>query len=382
VIEPHGGRLVDRTVSADEYARWIEGAENADVTLPLDECQLQDVINLSNGRYSPLKGFMNRDDFLKVVHDRTLEDGTVWPLPIVLTVDTETASNLSPGERVPLENPEDDLVGFLDVEEIYRCNTEETARALFGTTDRDHPGVDSYHELDPFLVGGPVSVFEGLRYNDYDLQPVESRVLFRQQDWDTVVGFQTRNAPHRGHEFIQKCALQQLDGLLIQPKLGNKKIGDYRDDVILRSYEQLIEHYYLEDQVYLSVFPSRMRYAGPREAVFDALIRKNQGCTHFIIGRDHAGVGDYYDPMAAHEIFDEVGDVGIEPMFFEHAFYCDDCDEMTSRRTCPHGDDERVYPSGTKIRSLIENHEMPSEKIMRPEIASFIIERGRPFIEH
>jgi sulfate adenylyltransferase len=242
--------------------------------------------------------------------------------------------------------------------------------------------VANYYGLEDFLVGGPVSVFEGIRYDGHDLQPIETRVLFRQFGWDTVVGFQTRNAPHRGHEYIQKIALEQVDGLLVQPKLGEKKVGDYTDDVILRTYERLIESYYPDDEVCLSVFPSRMRYAGPREAVFDALVRKNQGCTHFIIGRDHAGVGDYYDPVAAHDVFAEIPDIGIEPMLFEHAFYCHRCDGMGSRRTCPHADDERVYPSGSRIRDLLDGGESPSEKMMRPEIASFIVEAGSPFVDN
>ena len=381
MIEPHGGHLVDRTVDRRNYEAWLDDAGDGPV-LSLDDRQFQDVLNLSNGRYSPLEGFMNRDDFLKVVNDMTLEDGTVWPLPVVLPVDAATAADLSPGERVPLESPGGELVGFLDVEEVYKFNTEETARNVFGVDDPDHPGVASYHALEDFLVGGPVSVFEGIRYNGHDLQPIETRVLFRQFGWDTVVGFQTRNAPHRGHEYIQKIALEQVDGLLIQPKLGEKKAGDYTDEVILRTYERLIEDYYPDDEVCLSVFPSRMRYAGPREAVFDALVRKNQGCTHFIIGRDHAGVGDYYDPVAAHDVFSEIPDIGIEPMLFEHAFYCHRCDGMGSRRTCPHADDERVYPSGSRIRGLLDGGESPSEKMMRPEIASFIVEAGSPFVDN
>ena len=381
MIEPHGGHLVDRTVDRRNYEEWLgDAADGASVSL--DERQFQDVLNLSNGRYSPLEGFMNRDDFLKVVNDMTLEDGTVWPLPVVLPVGAETAAELSPGERVPLESPDGEVVGFLDVEEVYKFNTEETARKIFGVDDPDHPGVANYYGLEDFLVGGPVSVFEGIRYNGHDLQPIETRVLFRQFGWDTVVGFQTRNAPHRGHEYIQKIALEQVDGLLVQPKLGEKKAGDYTDDVILRTYERLIESYYPDDEVCLSVFPSRMRYAGPREAVFDALVRKNQGCTHFIIGRDHAGVGDYYDPVAAHDVFAEIPDIGIEPMLFEHAFYCHRCDGMGSRRTCPHADEERVYPSGSRIRGLLDRGESPSEKMMRPEIASFIVEAGAPFVDN
>jgi len=381
MIEPHGGTLVDNVVERDRYDHWLaEDAQNGP-SLSLNEREYQDVLNVATGRFSPLNGFMKRDDFLKCVRDMTLEDGTVWPLPVTLDVDSEVASTLNPGDRVPLEGPNDDTVGFIDVDEVYKFNKTETARHVYGTDDTDHPGVANFLAQDDFLVGGEVCAFDDQRYSDHDLRPPESRVLFKKLGWDTVVGFQTRNAPHRGHEYIQKCALEQVDGILIQPKLGEKKSGDYADHAILGAYETLLEQYYPDDTSVLSVFPSQMRYAGPREAVFDAIVRKNQGCTHFIIGRDHAGVGDYYDGDASHEIFDTIGDIGIEPVLFEHAFYCDRCDGMASRKICPHGDDDRVYPSGTKIRGLIRDGDTPSEKMMRDEIAQYIIDAEQSFVQ-
>jgi len=380
MIEPHGGVLVNRTVPESRLRSRVGDIDSLP-RIQLDERLFQDAMNVANGRYSPLEGFMSRDDFLKVVHDLTLEDGTVWSLPVVIDVDHEVASELEPDEPAALVDPSGEVMGTIAVDEVYKFNKAETAEAIFGTDDTDHPGVAGHLALDDFLVGGKVSVFEGYRYNDHDLQPKESRVLFREYGWERVVGFQTRNAPHRGHEYIQKCALERTDGILIQPKLGEKKSGDYQDSVILDAYERLVEHYYPPHNVALSVFPSRMRYAGPREAVFDAIVRKNQGCTHFIIGRDHAGVGDYYSPEAAHEIFDDIGDIGITPMLFEHAFYCRACDGMCSRKICPHDDDERVYPSGSKIRRLIRNGEIPTDKIMRPEIAEFINESNSTFVE-
>jgi len=378
MIAPHGGSLVDRTVERSAHKNRV-GEITSLPKITLDERLYQDVINISNGRYSPISGFMNHDNFQKVAKDMTLGDGTVWPLPVILDVGSELATKLEPHKRAALVIPDDQIVGTIDVRDIYKVNKRDAAESIFGTSDTDHPGVANFLSTQDFFVGGPISVFEGQRYNDHDLQPVESRVLFKQYDWDTVVGFQTRNAPHRGHEYIQKCALEQTDGLLVQPKLGEKKVGDYTDDVILEAYEELIRHYYPDECVVLSVFPSRMRYAGPREAVFDAIVRKNQGCTHFIIGRDHAGVSDYYEVDAAHQIFDEIANIGIEPMLFEHAFYCRDCDGMCSDRICPH-EDERVYPSGSKVRKLVQNGEKPSEKIMRPEVASFIIETPQPFV--
>lgn len=380
MIEPHGGQLVDRTMSVDAYERRVADIDDLP-TIRLDERLVQDAVNIAVGRYSPLRGFMLQDDFLKVVHDMTLEDGTVWPLPVVHDVDAETASVLEPGQPARLADSTGETVGLIDVEEVYKYNKRETARHIFGTDDDDHPGVESYYAQEDFLVGGPVSILNKLRYSDRDMWPKESRVLFRHYGWDTVVGFQTRNAPHRGHEYIQKCALEQVDGLLVQPKLGEKKTGDYQDDTIVGAYEVLVDEYYPKRRVVLSVFPSRMRYAGPREAVFDALVRKNHGCTHFIIGRDHAGVGDYYEPDSAHEIFDEISDIGITPMLFNNAFYCTECDGMCSVKICPHDESARVPPSGSRIRRLIRDGGDVSEKIMRPEIVRFAKETQTPFVK-
>jgi len=377
MIEPHGGILVDRTVDASRYEEEID--DWSKITLARDA--LQDVWNIASGRLSPLKGFLNRSDFLKVVNDMTLEDGTVWPLPVVLDVGPDKAADLNPDEKAALCAPEGNRIGVLDVEEIYRHNKDDAAEAIFGTNDDSHPGVKAFQAKEDFLVGGSIHLFEKHRYGDYDLLPAESRVLFQHYDWDTVVGFQTRNAPHRGHEYIQKTSLEFADGLLVQPKLGEKKAGDYRDDLIIETYRTLIDAYYPPGRVALSVFPSRMRYAGPREAVFDAIVRKNQGCTHFIIGRDHAGVGDFYDGFDAHHIFDGLGDIGITPLFFNYSFFCERCDAMTSEKLCPHDDENRINPSGSKIREKIRSGQQPSAKMMRPEVATYIIDADEPFVK-
>lgn len=381
MIEPHGGELVDRVVS-DAHTESLRRDVEDGPHIHLDSNRYQEVINIATGRFSPLTGFLARNDFLKVVNDLTLEDGTVWPLPVILDVDAETATDLSPSEKAGLLDPDGDLIGVIDLAEIYKFNKDETAENVFGTADRDHPGVANLYHRDEFLVGGPIKLFANHRYNDHDLHPKESRVLFDHWGWETVVGFQTRNAPHRAHEYIQKSALEHTDGLLVQPKLGDKKEGDYRDDVILGAYEQLKEHYYTERSIALSVFPSQMRYAGPREAVFDAIVRKNQGCTHFVIGHDHAGVGDYYDGLDAHVIFDEIADIGIQPLFYGYVFFCWRCDNMTSEKLCPHDEEEHVYPRGSKIRRAIRdgNAESLSEKIIRPEVKEHIMSHDAPFV--
>jgi sulfate adenylyltransferase len=263
---------------------------------------------------------------------------------------------------------------------VYKHNKHETVEHVFGTTDRSHPGVENYLEQGTFFVAGPVTLFGQARYNEHDLLPAESRVLFRHREMDTVVGFQTRNAPHRAHEYIQRSALEQVDGLLIQPKLGEKKVDDYRDEVIIGAYEVLLDNYYRTDRVALSVFPNQMNYAGPREAVFDALVRKNQGCTHFVVGRDHAGVSDYYGEFDAQRIFDDLPDIGIEIVRYDYSFYCELCDGMTSRKICPHDDDRRIHPSGTRIRQELHEGRHPSEKMMRPEVADYIMTQDRPFV--
>lgn len=364
----------------ERAAEIVAETENA-TDISLDASQLNDAINIATGRFSPLTGFLCRNDFLKVVHDMTLEDGTAWSLPIVLDVCQKTSEELSPGERVKLVGPEGNVVGAIDVEDVYKYNKRQTAEAIYGTNDDDHPGVASHLNKGDYLVGGDIFLFKEMRYNDHDLRPVESRVLFRKLGWETVVGFQTRNAPHRAHEYIQKTALENVDGLLVQPKLGDKKVGDYRDEVILGAYERLIDNYYPPESVTLSVFPSKMRYAGPREAVFDAIVRKNQGCTHFVIGHDHAGVGDYYGAFESQEVFEQIGDVGIEPLYFTKAFYCEDCDGMVSEKTCPHDEDARVLPRGSKIRRLVREGHFPSEKIMRPEVTEYVVNESDPFVD-
>lgn len=379
MIEPHGGRLIQRVIE-DEHAEQIRSAVGDAPVIQLNESQYQDALNIATGRFSPLDGYLTQNDFLKVVHDMTLEDGTVWPLPITLDVTADVAKQLTPGTKALLQSPDGTVIGAIDTEEVYKYNESETVEHIFGTDDLSHPGVDAYLNQGEFLVGGPIYLFDEYRYNERDLLPAESRVLFEHRGWDTIVGFQTRNAPHRAHEYIQKSALEQVDGLLVQPKLGDKKPTDYSDEVILGAYNQLIENYYQEGAVALSVFPSQMRYAGPREAVFDAIVRKNQGCTHFIVGRDHAGVEDYYHEFGAQHIFSELSDIGIKPVFYNYSFYCQKCDGMTSEQICPHDDVDQIHPSGSLIRKLVLDGETPSEKIMRKEVSTYIMNTDNPFV--
>jgi sulfate adenylyltransferase len=382
MIQPHGNELVDRQIGVERSAELEDGFDDL-TTVRLDRNLLFDFANIARGVYSPLRGFMCRNDFLKVINDLTLENGAAWPLPIVLDIGTELADEMGPGHRIGLRAPDGTPVGTMNVDSVYRYNEEKTCQKLFGTTDEEHPGVRTLQSKEPFFVGGPIKAFTDAipRNGNHDLSPKETRVLFKNLGWDTVVGFQTRNVPHRAHEYLQKSALEHVDGLLIQPKIGEKKPGDYRNDAILEGYESLIESYYPTESVALSMFKSRMWYAGPREAVFDSIVRKNYGCTHFIIGRDHAGVGNYYGDFEAQELFDAMGNIGIEPLYYHYAFYCRKCDGIVSEKICPHGSDQHLEPSGTKLRGMLSDGESPPSELMRPEVTETVLNLGEVFVE-
>jgi sulfate adenylyltransferase len=271
----------------------------------------------------------------------------------------------------------------MNLEEKYRFDTEEFAQKTFDTLDMAHPGVAKTKQMGDIFLAGKVNLITEMEgsYDRYKLSPMETRILFREKGWRTIVGFQTRNPPHLGHEYVQKTALAFVDGVFINPVIGKKKKGDFKDEVILEAYDVLIENYYLKDRAVMSILPFEMRYAGPREAIFHALVRKNFGCTHFIVGRDHAGVGNYYGPYEAQEIFEEFPDLGIAPLFFKSFFYCKKCSGVTNEKACPHTKEEQISFSGTKIRALFSGGEMPPRELMRPEVSQLISKHQNPFIE-
>jgi sulfate adenylyltransferase len=381
MIKPHGNTLVEKVVDSERDG-YISNVKDITTTIQLSRSLYFDFVNIVRGTYSPLGGFMSRADFLKVVNDISLESGVIWPLPIVLDVSSERANEIAPGDRIALSRPDGTMVGIMDADSVYRYDEERTCQKLFGTTDTDHPGVRTILSKDPYFVGGPVNAFSDTlpRVGKYDIAPKETRVLFNQRDWESVVGFQTRNVPHRAHEYLQKSALEHVDGLFIQPKIGEKKPGDYTNDAILRGYESLIENYYPPKSVVLSIFKSRMMYAGPREAVFDAIVRKNYGCTHFIVGRDHAGVRNYYGDFEAQELFDAIGNVGITPLYYNYAFYCTKCDGIVSEKICPHDSSHHMEPSGTELRKTLSEGERPPSELMRPEVAETVLSNDTVFV--
>jgi sulfate adenylyltransferase len=374
---PHGGKLIDRVLKGRERERVLGALDR----LPRYELKTelaQDVMNIATGVYSPLEGFLGKDDLAAVTQAGRLSSGVPWTIPIVLDVTPADAQRLGP--EVALCHGGEPFAR-LEVEETYRFDREDLARAVFGTTDARHPGVAGFRKLGELLIGGRVSVFRELAspVAKFRLEPLETRVLFEAKGWRTVVGFQTRNVPHLGHEHVQKNALTFVDGLLINPVIGKKKPGDFRDDVILSAYEALISHYYPKERVVLAVIETEMRYAGPREAIFHAIMRKNLGCTHFIVGRDHAGVGTFYAPYAAQEIFEQFPDLGIEPLFFTAAFHCGRCRGVVSEKTCPHRDERRDF-SGSQFRSALLHGEGEAAQFVREEVGEAVRRYAEPFV--
>lgn len=368
LVEPHGGVLVEQTRRYDESLEELQKIE-------IDKRTLLDLEMISTGAYSPLTGFLGQDDYECVLYGKRLSNGVAWTIPIVCT--TDEVENLRPGEELALSY-RNKVVGILTLEEVYHHNKKEHARKVFQTLDPEHPGVAHLKKMGNYLLGGKVEKIEREsletqnRFETRTLTPKETRYLFTAKGWRTVVGFQTRNIPHRGHEYLQKCALEIGDGLFIHPIVGETKPGDTPPETILRCYEALINNYYPRERVVLAVLHTSMRYAGPREAVFHALVRKNFGCSHFIVGRDHAGVDNYYGPYDAHKIFNEFGEgeLGIEPLFFDISFYCRRCGGMATKKTCPHTEKDRITPSGTLVREMLHNSGKTQleVEILRPEV--------------
>ena len=377
-IPPHGGHLVDRLVHGLERERLIEKTRGLK-SLPLTRRKLCDLEMITVGAYSPLEGYLHRKDYESVVTSMHLANDLPWSIPITFRVTKEQAGLLKEGEDVALKEEGDKVLAILHLDEKFSYEKTKAAKAVYGTESPEHPGVDALYKRGDVLLGGKVSVLElpaNREFTSYRLTPQETRKAFRDRGWKTVVGFQTRNPVHRAHEYIQKCALEIVDGLLLHPLIGETKSDDIPADVRMRCYEVLMEHYYPKDRVLLSVLPAPMRYAGPREAIHHAIVRKNYGCTHFIVGRDHAGVGSFYGSFDAHHIFKNFSpeELGITPLFFDHTFYCKACGSMASIKTCPHDKSEHVSLSGTKVREMLRAGILPPPEFSRPEVARILIE--------
>ena len=377
---PHGGTLVNRVLSGDE-ARSAEQTASNLKKAPIGERVQADLELIAIGGLSPLTGFMGQADYRAVVEEMRLANGLPWTIPVVLDVDAETGKSLENGERLALVDDGGQVAAVLTVDDVYSFDAKNEARKVYRTDEDAHPGVAAVYARGEMLVSGPVDV---LRLPEHDfpelrLKPAETRAAFAEKGWQTVVGFQTRNPIHRAHEYLQKVALEIVDGLLVHPLVGATKSDDIPADVRIRCYKALLENYYPKDRTLLSLLPAAMRYAGPREAIFHALMRKNYGCSHFIVGRDHAGVGSYYGTYDAQKIFAEFDPaaLGITPLMFENSFYCRACEGMASNKTCPHDGDSRVILSGTQVREMLARGEEPPHEFTRSEVARVLIESMR-----
>lgn len=385
-IAAHGGQLINRIATPAQRQEFLDKADHLPV-VQIDERAVSDLELIAIGGFSPLTGFMEEADYLSVVEKMRLKDGTPWSIPVTLPVGEDVAEPLQEGSLIRLDNAAGKFVGVLQLTQKYRYDKTHEAIHVYRTNEEKHPGVAVVYRQGPVYLAGPVWLLQRdahPKFPTYQIDPAESRSLFRDKGWKTIVGFQTRNPIHRAHEYIIKCALEIVDGLFLHPLVGATKEDDIPADVRMRCYEIMLEEYFPRDRVILAINPAAMRYAGPREAIFHALVRKNYGCTHFIVGRDHAGVGDYYGTYDAQYIFDEFapGELGITPLKFEHAFYCTRTNQMATTKTSPSDKDERIHLSGTKVREMLRRGELPPPEFSRPKVAAELARAMKVFTEN
>jgi len=374
-INPHGGKLVNRITKKDTTGL---------ISITISQDLANDVENIADGIFSPLEGFLGQDDFERVISKGRLVNEIAWTMPTVLDVNNEDAKKIKDAGEVLLKNPEGTELAILHVEETFSFDKEKMVLGVYGTVDTKHPGVAKTQAMKETLVSGNIDLIQRpdeTEIRKFRMTPLQTRQIFQEAGWKTIVAFQTRNPPHVAHEMLQKTAITTRDGLFVNPLIGKKKSGDFVDQVIIKCYETLIKYYFPQNRCKLATLHTEMKYAGPKEAIHHAIMRQNFGCTHIIIGRDHAGVGNYYDPFAAHKIFDDYPDLEITPIFFPAFFYCKKCLTYTNQKACPHDIELRVQISGTKLREMIQEGKAPSEFILRPEVSKIILDSDKPFVD-
>ena len=376
---PHGGKLIPLLASEDKKNEYLEEAKELDA-IKVNSKECSDIVMLATGAFSPLEGFIGKEDYRNVLNDMVLKNGVLWPIPVTLSCSKEEANDIKEGQKISILNFEtNEIMGIMTVQEKYEYDKNREAKAVFGTEDHKHPGVQKLFEQgDVYLAGDITGLSEGGfpgRFSEF-ARPAETREIFAQKGWETVVAFQTRNPIHRSHEYLTKVALEIFDGIFIHPIVGLLKEGDIPADVRLQCYKALLANYYPEDKVVLKVYPMEMRYAGPREAVLHAIIRQNFGCTHLIVGRDHAGVGDYYGPFDAQNIFDTLpkNSLTIRPLKMDWTFWCYKCSSMASLSTCPHDKSDHLMIAGTQLREMLSKGERAPEEFSRPEVLDILID--------
>ncbi len=379
-IPPHGGKLLPLLVKGEDLKKGLDKARHLP-QIKINSREVSDLIMLGMGAFSPLKGFMVQEDYEGVLKEMHLKGGTFWPVPITLAISKARADSLKEGDEVALVDGNNrNIMGIMSIEDKFAYDKEWEAKSIFQTDDRSHPGVDKLYQQGEILIGGPVTVLsEGEypgRFSGYYARPQEVRHIFEQRGWSQVAAFQVRNPIHRSHEYCTKIALELSDGLFIHPLVGALKEDDIPAEVRIRCYEVLLEKYYPKDRVLMRVYPMEMRYAGPREALLHAIIRQNFGCSHLIVGRDHAGVGNYYGPFDAQKIFEVLkpDDLQIKPLNIDWTFYCYKCEGMASLKTCPHSAEDRCLISGTELRRMLSLGEMPPSEFSRPEVLEILID--------
>lgn len=375
-ISPHGGSLVNREPEPKYKEQLLNNAESIK-SLIISKWSISDLELIAIGGFSPLEGFMGQADYESVINKTRLEDGTVWSIPITLAVSSEEGENYQVGEKIALKGENGVIYGTMQLVQKFNYDKKIEAEKVYGTSDKAHAGVQKLYERGDIYLAGPITLLNRPDHSEFEqfhMDPKETRQMFADLGWKTIVGFQTRNPVHRAHEYIQKCALEAVDGLLLNPLVGETKSDDISAEIRMESYQVILKNYYPANRTRLVIYPAAMRYAGPKEAILHAIVRKNYGCTHFIVGRDHAGVGDYYGTYEAQDFITQFEDeLGIQIFKFEHAFYCTKCENMGSAKTCPHDKENHVHLSGTKVREMLRNGEKPPKQFSRPEVADVLI---------